>query len=135
MTREHAYKLREILHKASASLSDEDALSAVEFFPIWKANTHYTKPIRVRDPEDGFLYRLIPDVHDSQEDWSPRLVPAIWTRVDEPEEEWPEWRQPLGAEDAYPAGSKVSHNGHHWINSFGNGNVWEPGVYGWDIVE
>lgn len=88
MTREHAYKLREMLHKASVSLPDEDALEAVEFFPFWKPNTHYEREdgeeIRVRDPEDGFLYRLIPKTHDSLPNWPPRLVPAIWTRVEEP---------------------------------------------------
>lgn len=132
---ERARILRPMIEKASASLSDEDALIAVELFPIWAPDTHYTKPVRVRDPEDGFLYRLIPDTHDSQESWPPRLVPAIWTRVDEPGEEWPEWRQPIGSQDAYPAGAKVSHNGSHWVNSFGDGNVWEPGVFGWDLAE
>lgn len=46
-------------------------------------------------------------------------------------EEWPAWSQPFGAHDAYPAGAKVSHNGKNWINIHGDGNVWEPGVYGW----
>lgn len=139
MTREHAYKLREMLHKASTSLPDEDALEAVELFPVWKPNTHYEREdgekIRVRDPENGFLYRLIPKTHDSLPNWPPRLVPAIWARVDEPSEEWPEWRQPLGSEDAYKADAKVSHNGKHWVNTYGDGNVWEPGVYGWEMVE
>ena len=42
----------------------------------------------------------------------------------------PAWSQPLGAHDAYAAGAKVSHNGQHWTSDI-NGNVWEPGVYGW----
>lgn len=46
-------------------------------------------------------------------------------------EEWPAWTEPSGAHDAYPAGAKVSHNGKNWINIYGDGNVWEPGVYGW----
>lgn len=139
MTREHAIKIRDMIHKASIFLSDEDALEAVELFPIWAPNTHYEKEdgkdVRVRDPENGFLYKLIPEIHDSLENWPPRLVPAIWTRIDEPGEEWPEWRQPTGAQDAYASGAKVSHNGKHWINIYGDGNVWEPGVYGWNLVE
>lgn len=55
MTREHAYKLRDILHKASASLSDEDALEAVELFAVWAADKAYELGIRVR--YDGKLYR------------------------------------------------------------------------------
>ena len=30
MKREHAFKLRELLHKASASLTDEDALEGID---------------------------------------------------------------------------------------------------------
>ena len=50
--------------------------------------------------------------------------------MDNPEEEWPEWRQPTGVTDAYTKGYKVSHNGEHWISDVDD-NVWEPGVYGW----
>ena len=125
----HAKKLREHIEKGAASLSDSEALETVEMFPLWKPDTDYIKGQRVR--EDGLLYALIPETHHSQADWPPHLAPAIWRRVDDPGEEWPEWRQPLGAEDAYPAWAKVSHNGKHWINTHGDGNVWEPGIYGW----
>lgn len=129
MKRGKARTIRAKIEQASASLADADALEAVELFPPWKPDTDYTKGQRVR--WDDLLYRLIPDTHHSQSNWPPDLIPAIWARVDDPGEEWPEWRQPLGAEDAYKAGAKVSHNGMHWINSHGDGNVWEPGVYGW----
>lgn len=133
ISRAKAYALRAMIEKASAGLDDQDALEAVELFPAWKPDTHYEAPIRVRDPEDGLLYRLIPATHDSQADWPPHLVPAIWRRVDDPGEEWPEWRQPISAEDAYPAGARVSHSGKHWTSDLDN-NVWEPGVYGWTEV-
>ena len=129
MRRGKARRLREVIEQASGSLPDVDALDAVELFPAWKPNTDYTKGQRVR--EDGLLYRLIPGTHHSQSELPPHLVPAVWARVDDPGEEWPEWRQPLSAEDAYSAGAKVSHQGKHWINTHGDGNVWEPGVYGW----
>ena len=41
-----------------------------------------------------------------------------------------EWRQPLGAHDAYPSGWVVEHSGKTWL-SLTPGNVWEPGVSGW----
>jgi hypothetical protein len=41
------------------------------------------------------------------------------------------WVQPTGAHDAYPAGARVTHNGQTWTNIFGDGNIWEPGVFGW----
>lgn len=52
----------------------------------------------------------------------------------------PAWIQPLGAQDAYPATnvrgepSLVSHNEKQWQNAHGNGNIWEPGVFGWTDV-
>ena len=136
---EKARQLRPLLVKASASLSDEDALEAVELYDRWEPDTDYWQGDRKRDPVDGLLYKLIVETpeghpHHSQSDWPPRLVPAIWVRVDNPAEEWPEWRQPQGAHDAYAAGKKVSHNGKHWINTYGDGNIWEPGVYGWTEV-
>jgi hypothetical protein len=49
----------------------------------------------------------------------------------------PNWMQPTGAQDAYPANNvrgeqtRVTHNGATWLNTHGNGNIWEPGVFGW----
>lgn len=42
-----------------------------------------------------------------------------------------EWIQPVGASDAYNVDDVVAHNGYIWI-SVVSGNVWEPGVYGWN---
>ena len=88
ITRQEALKLREMIEKASASLSDTDALDAVKLFPAWQADHTYKRKedeeIRVRDPEDRLLYKLIPLEHQSQPDWPPRLVPAIWQKVEKP---------------------------------------------------
>lgn len=41
------------------------------------------------------------------------------------------WVQPTtGAQDAYSAGDEVTHGGKTWVSDV-DGNVWEPGVYGW----
>jgi hypothetical protein len=128
MKLEKLLRLRDLIRQAAESLPDEDALDGVELFPAWKPETDYIKGQRVRHA--GLLYRLIPETHHSQADWPPDLTPAIWARVDDPAEEWPEWRQPLGSEDAYAAGAKVSHDGKHWVSDL-DGNVWEPGVFGW----
>jgi hypothetical protein len=40
------------------------------------------------------------------------------------------WRPPQGAHDAYPRLFEVTHNGKDW-SSLVAGNVWEPGVSGW----
>ena len=133
MTRERAKQLRALIEKAAANLVDADAAAGIELFEAWAVDKNYIKGQRVRYAEK--LYRLIPENHHSQADWTPDLTPAIWARVDDPAEEWPEWIQPIGTEDAYPDGAKVSHNGKHWTNACGDGNVWEPGVFGWEETD
>lgn len=132
MKREHAYKLRELLHKASASLTDEDALEGIELFPLWAAGVSYEVCVRVRFEEK--LYRC-EQTHSSQEGWEPPAVPALWTEVAKPGE-IPVWRQPTGAQDAYRIGDLV-----HYPDADGpvyrctiDYNVYAPDVAGWEVV-
>ena len=132
MKREHAYKLREMLHKASASLPDEDALEAVELFPLWAAGIDYDADIRVR--YEDRLYRCV-QAHTSQIGWEPPTVPALWTEVAKPGE-IPVWKQPMGAQDAYMTGDKVHYPdaaGDIYVSTIDN-NVYPPDVYGWQLV-
>lgn len=133
MTREHLYKLKELIQQLSKNLSDSEALEGIELFPSWKTDTDYILDDRVK--YNGELYKMIQPTHHSQDNWTPDVAVSIWVKVDDPSIEWPEWRQPTGAHDAYKNGAKVSHNGKHWINTYGDGNNWEPGVFGWDLVE
>ena len=128
ISKAYARKLRAIIEKASISLTDEDALQAVELYPAWQAGTAYSVNDRIR--HNSTLYRCV-QAHTSQADWTPDATPALWTVVSL--DEWPEWRQPTGAQDAYRVGDKVSHKDKHWVSDADN-NVWEPGVYGWDEV-
>lgn len=130
MTREKARQLRAMIEKASVSLADEDALEAIELFPRWNEAKAYAIGDRVR--YNDLLYKCLLD-HQAQASWTPDTATSLWVRVDNPAEEWPEWRQPVGSADAYALGAKVSHNDKHWISIVDN-NVWEPGVYGWDEV-
>ena len=127
-SKQQLFKTRRNIHLAAASLPDEAALETPELFPPWEHFRDYAKGDRCRD--EGVLYRCLQD-HTSQPMWTPKETPALWALVDDPGEEWPEWEQPLGSEDAYMAGAKVSHNGKHWISKV-PANVWEPGVYGWE---
>ncbi len=81
MKRSHALMLRQMIEKASASLTDEDALDAVELFPAWQTDTAYTVGIRVRD--GGELFKCI-QPHTSQSDWRPSITPALWQKVETP---------------------------------------------------
>lgn len=128
ITREHAYKLRQMIVKASASLSDTDALESMELFDQWKADTAYAVDKRIRYGET--LYRCV-QAHTSQDNWTPDITPALWTVVSL--DEFPEWVQPTGAQDAYRLGYKVSHLDKHWQSTI-DYNTYEPGVYGWDEI-
>ena len=129
MKRSHAYKLRDMMHKAAVALPDEDALEAGELFPMWQTDTDYDKGIRVRYGDK--LYRC-EQSHTAQDGWEPPVTPALWTEVAKPGE-IPEWKQPTGAQDAYNLGDRVRYpdaGGDVWVSTVDN-NVWEPGEYGW----
>lgn len=126
ISRTRAYALRAMIEKASISLSDEDALQAIELYPAWVEGVAYAVDERIR--YSGVLYRVV-QAHTSQADWTPDITPALFTVVSL--EEFPEWVQPTGAQDAYNAGDKVTYNGSHWISTV-DANVWAPGVYGWE---
>lgn len=128
---EIARKLRPIIEKAAASLTDTDALDAVELFTRWNGDSK-EYDINDRVSYDGTLYKCLTG-HASQVSWTPDASPSLWARVDNPAEEWPEWVQPTGSTDAYGLGAKVSHNGKRWTSDY-DGNVWEPGVFGWTEV-
>lgn len=125
ITKALARKLRQYIEKAAVSLSDEDALEAVELYPAWRTCTAYSVDERIRYGQT--LYRCVQS-HTSQTDWTPDKTPALWTVVSL--DEWPEWVQPTGAQDAYRIGDKVSHNDKHWTSDI-DYNTYEPGVYGW----
>jgi hypothetical protein len=134
MTREHAYKLRDLLHKASASLSDEDALEAAELFAVWASGTEYVAEQRIR--YGGKLYRCV-QAHTAQEGWEPDKTPALWTEVALPGE-IPVWKQPTGAQDAYNKGDKVHYPDKDGpvYESLIDANVYSPEAYpaGWKVV-
>lgn len=120
-----------IMFVTLAEAGSIDATTAAEhadLFATWAVPVNY-KAGKIRRYKDGQLYQCLQD-HTSQEDWTPDASPSLWKRVADPAEEWPEWSQPVGAQDAYAKGAKVSRNGKHWTSDL-DGNVWEPGVYGW----
>lgn len=125
---ESALKMRPYIERAAVSLSDEDALQVPTMFPKWATDTVYSVDERIE--YDGILYRCI-QAHTSQADWAPDVTSALWVVVSL--EEYPEWVQPTGSHDAYSLGDKVLHNDKHWQSTV-DGNVWEPGIYGWEDV-
>ena len=83
MTRERALQLRALIVKASASLSDEDALEAVELYDRWVPDTDY--PADKRLQHEGELYR-VRQTHRSQAIYPPGSpgAEALYARVERP---------------------------------------------------
>lgn len=129
-----ALETRRLNMITAQGMSDVQAKNIPGMYPEWNGNgiaygnTEEGQPVIVLYNDQ--LYRCI-SPHTSQSDWTPASAVSLWTPCADPAEEWPEWRQPTGAHDAYAIGSKVSHNEKHWISTADN-NVWEPGVYGWE---
>ena len=124
---ERARALRPYIEKAATSLTDEDALQAVELFQQWVVGHNYVVGERLQ--YNGVLYRVV-QAHTSQADWTPDITPALFVVVSL--DEWPEFVQPTGAHDAYKKGDKVTFEGKHYI-SLMDGNVYSPTAYpaGW----
>ena len=129
---DRARELRGVIEQMSSTLDDSAALESPELFPAWREDVTYTTGQRVR--HDGTLYRVLQD-HTSQADWTPEAAPSLFAKVLIPDPETiTEWEQP-DSTNPYMQGDKVTHNGKTWISDI-DGNVWEPGVYGWsEVVE
>lgn len=138
---EQAEQAQEAIIMTRDFLPDVIALTVPHIYDEWNPNgilyTGKDKATEERPASivgrNGKLYRCLQS-HTSQENWKPEAAPSLWVEIADPTEEWPGWKQPSGAHDAYQKGEKVSHNGKHWISTAEN-NVWEPGVFGWDEVK
>ena len=133
MTRQHALHLRAFIEQTATTLSDEEALTGIELFPMWVTNKWYEVDERIRYGET--LYRCV-IAHTSQSNWTPDITPALWTEV-APPGEIPVWKQPTGSQDAYMTGDKVHYPTAEdavYISIVDN-NVWQPDTYGWELVE
>ena len=119
--------VKKMLSTATEELSDEDALDVAALYPTWSSKVGSDVTVGERLWYDGKLYKVI-QAHTATELWVPDHNPALYVEISI--EEFPEWKQPLGSEDAYHLGDKVKHNDKHWISDVDN-NVWEPGIYGW----
>ena len=121
--------LRAKIEAMADTLPDEEAMTVAVLFPHWKIGTAYAVDDRICYLDT--LYRCV-QAHTSQDDWTPSRTPALWTIVSV--EEWPEWKRPTGAQDAYQKGDKVTYEGTHYISLI-DGNTWSPSEYpaGWEV--
>ena len=130
MTLEEAKAIIDALVTLRNSAADGQALKASALYPKWKVGTDYQKDKRVL--YNNILYKVLTD-HTSQADWTPDAAPSLFAKVLIPDKNViPEWEQPEST-NPYGKGNKVTHNGKTWLSTI-DGNVWEPGVYGWEEI-
>ena len=80
---ERAEVLRPLIEKAVNSLSDEDALAAIELFAEWLPNDiPYAENDKVRYERE--LYKCL-QTHESRSSWNPKQANALWTKLQIPE--------------------------------------------------
>ena len=129
--REDAAAIAFVVLAEQGQVDDATAGEQALLFAEWALGVSYFRGQLRR--HGGLLYRCVQD-HTSQEGWEPDKTAALWALAHDPAEKWPAWSPPLGAHDAYSAGAQVSHQDGRWTSDL-DGNVWEPGVYGWSRME
>lgn len=129
---ELARKLRPYIEKAVMSLSEEDALEAVQLFPNWRPDAAYLTDDKVQ--YEGILYKCLQS-HAAQEAWTPVTAPSLWAKVLIPDSNViPEWEQP-DSTNPYMRGDRVMFEGEVYESAIDN-NIWSPSAYpaGWTKV-
>ena len=130
---ELAQKLRPYIEKAALSLSDEDALEAINLFPNWSGNgIAYKVDDRVK--YEDILYKCL-QAHTSQNGWTPTAAASLWAKVLIPDENTiPEWEQP-DSTNPYMKGDKVMFENKIYESLIDN-NIWSPSAYpaGWKEI-
>lgn len=119
----------------SANLTDEQAMQITDLYPDWAAMKAYAADeiVKFGVNADGEtqLYKVI-QAHTSQADWTPDTAASLYKKIGFTDEGVSIWTQPLGATDAYMKGDVVSFENQLWESTVDN-NVWQPGVYGWEV--
>ena len=113
---------------------DKEALEVQVLFKDWEKQIGRELTVGEYINYDGILYKVLQQ-HIVQEQWTPTTSPSLYAKVlvDPTGETILEWEQP-DSTNAYMKGDKVMHNGITYVCDVDN-NVWEPGVYGWSVVQ
>ena len=109
--------------------NDSNVYDAATLPERWEVVNLYEENISEEEEEVEVINE--PNNNENNEPDNPPIDEPI---IDNPSvNEWPEWIQPVGTQDAYNTDDQVSHSNKHWVSTV-DANVWEPGVYGWDEV-
>ena len=114
--------------------SDEDAYTMRYLYPEWLGNG-LTYKTNDRLMYNDKFYKVL-QAHTSQSDWTPDTASSLYVEIADPSNEYPEFKQPTGAHDAYAKGSKITFEGKKYVSLI-DANTWSPSAYsrGWQLVE
>lgn len=122
-----------IVQNVLKSAADAEAYTMRYLYPAWSGKgVTYKK-------DDRFIYNdkfyKVLQEHTSQEEWKPDTASSLYVEISDPNVEYPEWKQPSHAEDAYNIGDKVTYNGKKYKTLI-NANTWSPEAYpaGWEEI-
>ena len=121
--------------KQARQVSDDtEALSLQVLYKQWDKQIGKTLQVGEYINYNDILYKVLQQ-HVAQDSWAPDVSPSLFAKVlvDPTGETILEWQQP-DSTNPYMKGDKVKHNDVIYISDVDN-NVWEPGVYGWNVVE
>lgn len=133
-----AKQVRRALELLASQITDESTMMEIaDIYPGYVVGKAYKTgevfKYGVNADNESQLYQVL-QAHTSAEVWKPDESPSLYKKVGVSPSGYPIWTQPLGASDAYQTGDIVQHSGGLWISTIDN-NVWEPGVYGWNVYE
>ena len=103
-----------------------------QLFPEWNEGWTGDRGALVREGDE--LFRAIHPVQDASQNTRPSENPGMWLRVSVAENGFSVWIPIIpGVNEPHNRGDRVMHNGILWESTI-YGNVWEPGVFGWNEV-
>lgn len=112
--------------------TDKQAFQMRYLYLDFDPNSHeYKKDDRFLWSENNKFYKVLQN-HTSQADWTPDTAVSLYAEIPDPSIEWPEWKQPTGAHDAYHRDDKITFTDgkkYECIAPEGVAVVWDPATY------
>lgn len=127
-------EVKKLLRMSADSLTEAELYQFPSVYPAWKPGV--AVQVNEKYQYGGKLYKVVQG-HTTQLDWTPDIVPALFT-VYNPPEIIPVFVQPTGAHDVYMKGDKVRFpdvSSPVWESLIDN-NSWSPVAYpaGWELI-
>lgn len=129
-----AKQVRRALELFAETITDESTMMEVaDVYPPYAVGKEYKTgdvfKYGVNADNETQLYQVLQN-HTSAEQWKPDKAVSLYKKIGVTPAGYPIWTQPYGATDAYQKGDIVQHKDSLWQSDV-DGNVWEPGVFGW----